>query len=86
MRSLDCICQMQIQLGEPASAVETSIEAVALDPYRELTQINLMQAYAAAGNRAKAVDVYHRFSKLLACDLGSDPSLDIEALYLKLLG
>ena len=76
---------MQIKLGEPSSAVETALEAMALDPYRELTQRYLMQAYAATGNRAKAVSVYHEFSKLLADDLGSDPSREIEALYLELL-
>ena len=44
-----------------------------------------MQAYAATGNKAEAINVYHRFSKLLAQELGSDPSPEIEALYLTLL-
>ena len=86
LRSLDCICRMKIKLGEPASAVETALEAVALDPYRELSYQHLMQAYAATGNRAKAIGVYHEFSKLLTDDLGSDASPEIEALYLELLG
>jgi DNA-binding SARP family transcriptional activator len=85
LRALDCICQMQIRLGEPASAVETAIEAVSLDPYRELTHQYLMQAYAATGNRAMGVSIYHQFRKLLADELGSDPSPETEALYLKLL-
>ena len=76
---------MQIALGETESAVETALEAGSLDPYRERTHQYLMQAYAATGNKAEAINVYHRFGKLLAQDLGSDPSPEIEALYLKLL-
>ena len=85
LRALDCICQMQIAQGEPESAVETAIEARSLDPYRERTQKYLMQAYAATGNKAEAINVYHRFRKLLAQDLGSDPSAETETLYLMLL-
>ena len=85
LRALDCICQMQIALGEAESALETAIEAVSLNPYRERTHRYLMQACAATGNRAEAINVYHRFVKLLAGELGSDPSPEIEALYLDLL-
>lgn len=76
---------MQMALGEPGSAVETALEAISLDPYRERAQKYLMQAYVATGNKAEAINVYHRFGKLLAQDLGSDPSPETEALYLKLL-
>ena len=65
--------------------METALEAISLDPYRERAQKYLMQAYVATGNKAEAINVYHRFGKLLAQDLGSDPSPETEALYLKLL-
>ena len=65
--------------------METAMEAVALDPYRERTQRFLMDAYSATGNKARAVSVYHDFRRLLADELGTEPSSEIEALYLKLL-
>ena len=85
LRALDCIHQMQLSRGEPELAVETAIEAVNLDPYRERTYQCLMQAYAATGNKAQAVNVYHQFRGILAQELGTEPSAQIEALYLKLL-
>ena len=85
LRALDCLYEMQVLRGETELAVETAMEAVALDPYRERTQRFLMDAYAATGNKAKAVSVYHEFRRLLADELGADPSSETEALYLKLI-
>ena len=85
LRALDCLYEMQVFRGETELAVETAMEAAALDPYRERTKRYLMEAYAATGNKAKAVSVYHEFRKLLADELGTEPSSDIEDLYLKLL-
>ena len=85
LRALDCLYEMQVFRGETELAVETAMEAVALDPYRERTQRFLMDAYAGTGNKAKAVSVYHEFRRLLADELGTEPSPETEALYLKLL-
>ncbi len=86
VRSLDCLIEMQLAVGEGQSAVETALRAVDLDPYRERTYQGLMRAYAATGNRAEAVGVYHRFRELLATDLGTEPSQETEKIYLDLLG
>lgn len=85
VRSLDCLYEMQFAVGEAALAVETAIEAVTLDPYREKTYQWLMKAHAATGNRAEAMNVYHRLRKLLQDDLGTEPSEETEVLYLKIL-
>ena len=85
VRALDCLCHMRLSSGEPALAVETAIEAVDLDPFREHSYQLLMQAYATDGNKAKALDVYHDLRKLLGRDLGTEPSAEIQALYLQLL-
>ena len=42
-----------------------------------------MRAYAANGNRAKAVATYHEFRELLAYDVGTGPELETEVLYLR---
>lgn len=86
VRSLDCLNEMQLAVGEAQSAIETALRSVDLDPYRERTHQSLMRAYAATGNRAEAVSVYHRFRELLANDLGTEPSQETEAIYLTLLG
>lgn len=46
----------------------------------------LMQANASDGNPAQAVKAYNRLQQLLTDELGTDPSSETEALYLKLLG
>ena len=46
----------------------------------------LMQAHASDGNPAQAVKAYHRLQRVLTDELGTDPSSETEALYLKLLG
>ncbi|MCI0863628.1 MAG: bacterial transcriptional activator domain-containing protein, partial [Chloroflexi bacterium] len=75
----------QLEIGEPQTALESALEAVKLDPYRERTHRCLMRAYAATGNRAKAVAAYHDFRALLAKEVGTDPEPETEALYLKIL-
>ena len=49
------------------------------------TQRFLMRAYAATGNRARAVAEYHEFRELLANEMGTDPEPETQALYLKIL-
>ena len=85
VRSLDCLAEMRIAYGEADLAVETAIEAVGLDPFRERSHQLLMQGYAATGNRARAVEAYHSLRERLAEELGTEPAPETEALYLKLL-
>ena len=85
MRALDCISESQMLLGEPMVAVETATEAVKLDNLRERAYQLLMLAYSASSNRAEAVKVYHQLREHLAEELGTSPSAETEAIYLKLL-
>jgi DNA-binding SARP family transcriptional activator len=45
-----------------------------------------MRAHLELGDRAEALRVYDRCRRLLAEELGADPSPPLEALYLELLG
>ena len=63
--------------------MESALEGIRLAPYRERTHRCLMRAYAANGNRAKAVATYHEFRELLAYDVGTGPELETEVLYLR---
>ena len=77
---------MWSQRGEVAQGVLVAEEAVALEPFRETAHRRLMQAHAAAGNRAEALRAYERCRRLLAEELGVDPSPETEAAYVELLG
>jgi DNA-binding SARP family transcriptional activator len=44
-----------------------------------------MRAYAANGNKAKAVAAYHEFREFLANDVGTDLEPETETLYLNIL-
>ena len=57
-----------------------------LEPFRESGYRRLMEAYAAAGDRAESLRVYERCRRLLADELGAYPSPETEAAYRALLG
>ena len=85
VRALECHTKMWLSTGEPKFAVETATEAVTLDPLQESGYHFLMQSLAASGNRSEAIRTYHRLRKLLADELGVDPSPELDAYYLELL-
>ena len=86
IRALDCLSRMWLHSGDQGLAIETSLEAVGKDPFREASYQLLMRAYMEGGNRAEAVKVYHQLTTLLARELGTAPSPETEALYLASLG
>jgi SARP family transcriptional regulator, regulator of embCAB operon len=85
VRALDCYTTVCLEGGEASLAAQTAGRSVALEPFRETGYQLLMQAHAAAGNRAEALRVYQQCRQLLSDELGVDPSTETEALYLKLL-
>jgi branched-chain amino acid transport system substrate-binding protein len=60
-------------------------KVVELEPYRESGYRRLMQAHAAAGNRAEGLRVYERCRRFLADELGAYPSPETESIYKALL-
>ena len=85
LRALDCLSHMWLALDEPSLALETATEAVAVDSYRERSYQLLMRAYVQGGNKARAIDVYHSLREILSRDLGTSPSVETEALYVRAL-
>ena len=86
LRALDCMSDMGLASGDPGLSIETALEATTIDPFREWSHQLLMRAYAASGNRPKALEAYHGLRELLSRELGTEPSSETEALYLKTLG
>ena len=67
-------------------ALRYTKEAVALDPYRESSYVQLMRVHMSQGNRAEALRAYEQCRAILADDLGVTPSSQTEAVYREVLG
>jgi DNA-binding SARP family transcriptional activator len=85
VRALRVLVDAALAAGQGAAAVQPATELVALEPFRESAHLRLLRANAAAGDRGEALRVYDRCRRLLAEELGVDPSPELEAAYLELL-
>jgi DNA-binding SARP family transcriptional activator len=85
VRGLDCLAETSLQSGEATLAIQYAAEAVAREPFRETGYERLMRAHAVVGNRAEALLVYERCRKVLAEEVGADPSPALQSLYQRLL-
>ncbi len=85
VRALDCFVEIWSANGEPALAVEAARESIALEPFRETGYQRLIRLHNVLGDRAEALRVFEECRRLLASELGVDPSPETEALYLELL-
>lgn len=86
LRALDCLTDWGLTSVDHGLAIETALEALSIDPLRERSYQLLMRAYAASGNRPKALETYHRLRLLLSAELGIEPDPETEIIYLKTLG
>lgn len=84
-RAAECLAMVSLSNGEPPIAVALAEELLAGDPFREAAYQILMRAHFAAGSRAEALRAYERCRRLLAEELGADPSADTQALHLRVL-
>ena len=85
VRSCECLAAFYVWNGEPSLGVEAAKQALVREPFRESAYRLLMEAHAAAGNRAEALWVYERCRKILREELGSAPSPETQAVHLKVL-
>jgi DNA-binding SARP family transcriptional activator len=83
---LEVASQAAAAAGDGAGALVAANEAVTRTPLRESAHRCAMAAHAAAGNRGEALAAYQRLRRLLAVELGVDPSPETEAAYIELLG
>ncbi len=71
--------------GKAREAVGLAAQAVARQPLRETAYLLLVRAYAAEGDQAAAVAAYLDLRRMLADELGIDPSPEAMAIYEQLL-
>jgi DNA-binding SARP family transcriptional activator len=85
VRALQVLVDTRLADGRGEAAVRPATELVGLEPFRESAHLRLLRAHAAAGDRGEALRAYERCRRLLAEELGVDPSPELEAAYLHLL-
>jgi DNA-binding SARP family transcriptional activator len=66
--------------GDLAAAVSTLEHWVCLDPLNEPAQRRLLAAHLASGNITAGLHAYEACRAVLAAELGSEPSLEIQAV------
>jgi DNA-binding SARP family transcriptional activator len=86
LRALDLLAQGLTGGPYEHDAVRYTKEALALDPYRETSYVQLMRLHMSRGNRAEALRAYEQCRAVLADDLGVSPSPQTEAVYREVLG
>ena len=85
VRALECRGEVLLRRGDPALAARDAEAVVELEPFRETGYALLMRAHVAAGNPAEALLVYERCRRILADELGTDPSRPLSELHRELL-
>lgn len=86
LRALDVLARCLAGGPYKDDALRYTKEAVALDPYRETSYVQLMRLHMSEGNRAEALRAYEQCRAILAHDLGVAPSSQTEAVYREVLG
>jgi DNA-binding SARP family transcriptional activator len=88
LRALEAYAAATLGVGgtELPAAVRAGRELTRLEPYRESGWRILMQALAAEGNPAEALQAYDRLRTLLREELGVAPSAATQELHRELLG
>ena len=86
LRALEVESDAASATGDWPGALRAAEEAVSVEPFRESAHLRLMQAHARAGNRGEALRAYERCRRVLAEELGVNPSPATDAAYLALLG
>src|SRR6266496_468964 len=84
-RALSVLADACLRSGSAREAAKWAEELIALSPFREAGYRRLMEAHAAAGNRAEALRVYEQCRQLLAEELGAYPSPETDSIYRALL-
>jgi SARP family transcriptional regulator, regulator of embCAB operon len=88
LRAIEAYGEAALGIGgtELAAAVRAGRELTRLEPYRESGYRLLMKALLQEGNKAQALEVYEELRALLRGELGVAPSIETQALHMRVLG
>jgi DNA-binding SARP family transcriptional activator len=85
VRGLHILSKVSAANGEQDLAVQYATEVVEREPFQETGYRHLMQTHAQMGNRAEALRVFGKCRELFRDELGADPSLETERVFLEIL-
>jgi DNA-binding SARP family transcriptional activator len=80
LHALERLADVFAAAGRFVEALEAGLAAVAIEPFRESAHRALITAFIAEGNRASAVEQYHRYHRLVTHELGLRPTAQMQAL------
>jgi len=81
LRALEVRGAVYLANAEPALALQNGYEMLTIQPFREAGHRLVMRAQAAMGNTAEALLAYEACRRLIADELGVDPSPQTKAVY-----
>ena len=81
LRALEARTEVYLWNAEHALALRTAKDLIALEPLRESGHRLVMRAHTALGNTAEALRAYEDCRRLIARELGVDPSPQTKAVY-----
>jgi DNA-binding SARP family transcriptional activator len=81
LRAIEARTEVYLWNAEHSLALQTAKDLIALEPLRESGHRLVMRTHAALGNTAEALQAYERCRKLIARELGVDPSPQTKAVY-----
>jgi DNA-binding SARP family transcriptional activator len=80
LSAIESLLEAQLALGETTEVVARAEAEVAAHPLRERVWAHLITAYYREGRQADALGAYRRLKRLLADELGIDPSPELREL------
>ncbi|HMR63920.1 MAG TPA: BTAD domain-containing putative transcriptional regulator [Anaerolineae bacterium] len=84
LQTLERLVNRLVAGGEAAAAIEVTRRWLDLDPYQEAAYRRLMILLARSGQRSAALAVYDRCCRILAEEVGVEPSAETQTLYLRI--
>jgi DNA-binding SARP family transcriptional activator len=83
---LDQLVRLEREAGAYAAAIELARRRIDLEPLEEVGYRSLLRLQGLAGDRAAAVQTYHRCASILERELGVAPDRATTAEYQRLIG
>ncbi|MEG4056904.1 MULTISPECIES: BTAD domain-containing putative transcriptional regulator [unclassified Microcoleus] len=85
LHALESLTRLSEAQGDYRAAIRSAQRLLEIDPLHETSYAALMRSHHLNGDRANALQVYHRCMTLLREELGVDPSASTRKLYEQLL-
>ena len=84
LEALGLLAEHYERQGAPGQVLATARRLLALEPWQERAQMQVMTALAQTGQDAAALEQYANYSRMLAGEFGLEPSAAVAALQAKI--